>query len=128
MVYNKNDNPLYIDAYRLGRHYNSFSMFIPVCLMWWFIDYGFYGAVTVYLAWGSIERHILVFHSHQLLRTQRQRFFIHYLPLIILSIYLLALPYLIYLYTFCVLLLPFICLGYLPELWPKILFCKEKRQ
>ena len=84
------DNPLYIDAYRLGGHYNSFSMSIPICLMWWFIDYGFYGAITVYLAWGSIERHILVFHSHQLLRTQRQRFFIHYLPLIIISIYLLG--------------------------------------
>jgi hypothetical protein len=84
------DNPLYIDAYRVGGESNSFSMSIPVCLMWWFIDYGFFGAISVFLAWASIERHILVFHHHQLLRTQRQRFFIHYLPLIIISVYLLG--------------------------------------
>jgi hypothetical protein len=83
------DNPLYIDAYRFGGGTNSFSISIPVCLMWWFIDYGFYGAITVFLAWASIERHILVFH-YQLLGTQRQRFFIHYLPLIIISIYVLG--------------------------------------
>jgi hypothetical protein len=83
------DNPLYIDAYRLGGFKNSFSISPSICLMWWFIDYGFYGAITVFLAWGSIERHILVFH-HQFLRTQRQRFFIHYLPLILISIYLLG--------------------------------------
>jgi hypothetical protein len=84
------DNPLYIDTFRFGGHKNSFLMSIPVCLMWWFIDYGFYTAISVFLAWASIERHILVFHSRQLLRTQRQRFFIHYLPLIIISIYLLG--------------------------------------
>ena len=58
--------------------------------MWWFIDYGFYGAITVFLAWGSIERHILVFHHHRFLRTQKQRFLIHYLPLILISIYVLG--------------------------------------
>jgi hypothetical protein len=81
------DDPLYIDAYRFGGNANSFPMSVPVCLMWWFIDYGFYGAITVFLAWASIERHILVFH-HQLVRTRRQQFFIHYLPLIIISIYI----------------------------------------
>jgi hypothetical protein len=84
------DNPLYIDAYRFGGHKNSFPISSSICLMWWFIDYGFYGAITVFLAWGSIERHILVFHHHQLLRTPRQKFFIHYLPLIIISIYMLG--------------------------------------
>ena len=83
------DNPLYIDAYRFGGHGNSFHMSIPVCLMWWFIDYGFYGAITVYLAWGSLERHVLVFH-HRLLRTSRQKFFFHYIPLTVISIYLLG--------------------------------------
>jgi hypothetical protein len=37
-------------------------------------------------------------------------------------------PYLFYLYTFVVFLLPFICLVNLPELWPKLLFFKPKRQ
>ena len=83
------DNPLYIDAYLYGGHRNSFAISTPVCLMWWLVDYGFYGAITVFLAWGSLERHLLVFHN-QLFRTQRQRFFLHYLPLIIISIYMLG--------------------------------------
>ena len=81
------DNTLYIDAYRLGGHQNSFHMFPSICLMWWMFDYGFYGAITVFLAWGSIERHILVFHR-QLIRTRRQKVFVHYLPLLFISIYL----------------------------------------
>ena len=241
------DNPLYIDAYRFGGYGNSFSITIPICLMWWFIDAGFYGAINVFLARGSIERHILVFHYHQFLRTKRQRLLIHYLPLTLISIYLLgfyigviffppctntfdftliscglspcyenvsylntwdyigngifctfietissvalivrvlwqkrrarqrvswrrhrkmafqllsisclsltivfpqsliiviqqvggsstggfgagAEPYFFYLYTFVVFFLPFICLGSLPELWPKLLFFLPKRQ
>ena len=82
------DNPLYIDANRMGGSQNSFPMVPSVCLMWWLFDYGAYGAITVFLAWGSIERHILVFHHHQLLRTARQKFVVHYLPLIVLSVYM----------------------------------------
>ena len=82
------DNPLYIDAYRLGKTRNSFTLVPSICLMWWFFDYGVYGSINVFLALGSFSRHILVFHQRQLLRTARQRFFIHYLPLIILSLYL----------------------------------------
>ncbi len=82
------DDPFYIDAYRFGGNANSFPMTAPICLMWWLMDYGFYGAITVFLAWGSIERHILVFHSNQLLGTKRQRLLIHYLPLTIVGIYI----------------------------------------
>jgi hypothetical protein len=241
------DNPLYIDAYRLGGNKNSFPMVASICLMWWVFDYGFYGAITVFMAWGSIERHILVFHHH-LLRTRRQKLIVHYFPLLIISIYLFGFyigvivfppcqntfdfealacglspcyndiaylstwdylfngivcasieticsvallvrvlwqkrrarqpvnwrkhrkmafqllsiscltltivipqslivivghlggeasanfgadvdPYLFFLYTFVVFLMPFICLGSLPELWPKLLFlvCKKRR-
>ncbi|CAF0790341.1 unnamed protein product [Adineta ricciae] len=84
------DDPLYIDAYRFGGGKNSFTMTPSICLMWWFIDYGFYGAMSVLLAWGSFERHILVFHHHQLLRTRKQRFLVHYLPLIIIITYTLV--------------------------------------
>ena len=239
-------NPLYIDANRMGGVINSFPLTPSICLMWWLVDYGFYGAITVFLAWGSIERYILVFHQRQLLGTRRQRFFLHYLPLIILSVYLPVFytvvilfppckntfdfeslacglapcyrdvpflnlwdyvihgiicsaietgfsivlmirvfmqkrgarrpllwrrhrkmafqlisvtclsfttavptllsvvirqvggpsmadfgivlePYLLYLYTYLALLLPFICCGYLPELWPKICFLSRER-
>lgn len=84
------DNPLYIDAYRFGGFANSFPMTPSICLMWWIFDYGFYGAITVFLAWGSIERHLLVFHQQRCLRTRQQQFLLHYLPLILLSVYLLA--------------------------------------
>ena len=84
------DNPLYIDAHRGGTELNSFTMKPSICLVWWFVDNGFYGAIGVFLAWGSFERHILVFHQRQLLRTVRQRFYLHYLPLIILFIYLIG--------------------------------------
>jgi hypothetical protein len=40
------------------------------------------------MLWASIERHILIFHR-SILNTQRKRFIIHYLPLIILPLYLL---------------------------------------
>ena len=53
------DNPLYIDAHRFGDTQNSFSLRPSICLMWWFFDYGAYGAITVFLAWGSFSRHIL---------------------------------------------------------------------
>ena len=82
------DNPLYIDVNRLDGNHNSFTMVPSICLLWWLLEYGFFGSITVFLAWGSFERHILVFHQRQLLRTARQRFVIHYLPLILLSVYL----------------------------------------
>ena len=39
-----------------------------------------------------------------------------------------TIPYFVYLYAFFIFLLPFICLGTLPELWPKILFFRPKQQ
>ncbi|CAF0833680.1 unnamed protein product [Adineta ricciae] len=84
------DNPLYMDAYRLGGNMNSFTLTPGICLMWWFIDVGFYGAISVLLAWGALERHILVFHHHRLLRTRKQRLWIHYFPLVIISLYILV--------------------------------------
>jgi len=83
------DNSLYLDGWRIG-HGNSFPSSSNVCLLWWFIDYGFYGAISVFLLWASFERHILVFHRRRFLSTKRQIFYIHYFPLIILSIYLIG--------------------------------------
>jgi hypothetical protein len=83
------DNSLYLDGWRTG-HGNSFPSSPSVCLLWWFIDYGFYGAISLFLLWASFERHILVFHRRRLLGTTCKIFYIHYLPLIILSIYLIS--------------------------------------
>lgn len=59
------------------------------CLIWWFLDFTLYSTQTVILAWASIERHILVFHN-QILSTPRKRIYYHYLPLIVLLIYLIC--------------------------------------
>ncbi|CAF1405392.1 unnamed protein product [Adineta ricciae] len=83
------DNSFYLDGWRLG-HGNMRLSTPSFCLLWWFIDYGFYGAVSVFLVWASLERHILIFHRRQLLGTQRKVFYVHYLPLILLSVYLLG--------------------------------------
>jgi len=69
---------------RSGRVWLSSPIF---CLIWWFIDDSLYSIQTVILAWASIERHILIFHS-KYVKTRKQKIFYHYLPPIILMIYL----------------------------------------
>ena len=88
-VINVIDNSLYLDAYRhQGR--SSFPPSPFVCLLWIYVDYGFYGAVTVFLAWASFERHILIFHYHRFLRSKIKRILFHYLPLCLLLIYMIG--------------------------------------
>jgi hypothetical protein len=83
------DNPLYLDGFlHCGR--SSFPSSPVVCLIWLFVDYGVYGAITVFLAWASFERHILVFHYHQFMETKFKRILFHYIPLGILLIYMIG--------------------------------------
>lgn len=58
------------------------------CMIWWFLDYSLYTTQTVILAWASIERHLLIFHSH-LMSTRRKRFLYHYLPPALLVLYMM---------------------------------------
>jgi hypothetical protein len=81
------DNSLYLDAY-LHHGSNSFHSSPAICLIWWFVEYGVYGAVTVFLTWASFERHILIFYHNRLLGTRLKRIIFHYIPLGFISIYL----------------------------------------
>ena len=83
------DNSLYLDGWRVANG-NSFPLSPGICLLWWFIDYGFYGAISIFLVWASFERHILIFHRRQVFNTKRKIFFIHYVPIIFLSLYLIG--------------------------------------
>jgi len=83
------DNPLYLDAY-LHNGRSSFHSSSTICLIWLFVDYGVYGAITIFLTWASFERHILIFHHNQLLGTKLKRIIFHYTPLGILSIYMMG--------------------------------------
>lgn len=69
---------------RAGRVLSPTPIF---CLIWWLFDDCLYNIQTLVLAWASIERHILIFHSKYII-TSRQKLFYHYLPPIILIIYL----------------------------------------
>ncbi|CAF0948554.1 unnamed protein product [Adineta ricciae] len=73
----------FIDFYRTG-HVSVFTRVF--CFTWTYIDYAVYVVITLLVAWGAIERHILVFH-HNLLRTRKARFFLHYLPIFMVTIY-----------------------------------------
>jgi hypothetical protein len=81
------DNPFFLDAY-LQRGPSSFASSPAICLLWWFVDYGVYGAITVFMAWAAFERHLLIFYPHRCFNTRRKRIFFHYAPLTILSLYL----------------------------------------
>ncbi|CAF0975202.1 unnamed protein product [Rotaria sp. Silwood1] len=56
------------------------------CAIWSFIDSGLYVTQMMLFCWATIERHILIFHSRWVM-TKKKRFFIHYLPLILLLLY-----------------------------------------
>ncbi|CAF3230992.1 unnamed protein product [Rotaria socialis] len=59
------------------------------CTLWVFIDWGLYFTQTILFAWATIERHIFIFHDRWV-STKKKRFLVHYLPLIILTLYCLT--------------------------------------
>ena len=75
------DIPSYIIFLRFGHAWLQTPIF---CYIWVFVDVGLYNMLLLIMAFAGIERHILVFHSGWLL-TQKKRFFIHYLPLTIIT-------------------------------------------
>jgi hypothetical protein len=77
------DFPFQITYYHYGVVMPSSDGF---CLWWNFWDYSISGAPLFVMAWGSIERHILIFHN-SLMNTRRRRIFFHILPMLSVCIY-----------------------------------------
>ncbi|CAF1086772.1 unnamed protein product [Adineta steineri] len=72
-------------------YFRSYQSFIPspiFRLIWGYLDWAFFAVQLFLYTWVTIERHILIFHDH-LLSTRKKRFFIHYLPPAIITIYAL---------------------------------------
>lgn len=69
-------------------------------LIWTYIDYTIFNCQTMLFAWTTIERHILVFHNRWV-STRKKRFFVHYLPIIIILMYCFCYYSIIYLVPFC---------------------------
>jgi hypothetical protein len=79
------DIPFYLSFLHLGVVQPSAPF---VCLLWWFMDKGLYNGFTIIMAWSSIHRYLSIYHD-RLFLNQKKRFLFHYLPLIILLLYIL---------------------------------------
>ncbi len=79
------DIPFYLSFLHLGLVHPSISI---LCLIWWFVSIGLYTGCIIIMAWGSIERYLLIFHN-RLFLNRNKRFLFHYLPFIILLVYIL---------------------------------------
>ena len=80
---------------RLGRIVPATT---SLCLIWQFLDYGFWFGDLFLKLWAAIERHILIFHS-TLLKNRHRRCLFHYLPLAVFTLYCpLVYVYLIFFY------------------------------
>jgi hypothetical protein len=58
------------------------------CMIWQWYDDILSSGFNVLMFWASIERTLLIFHSH-FYNTARHRLFLHYLPLITIIVYLI---------------------------------------
>ena len=57
-----------------------------MCVLWQYMDYGFWYADLSLKLWASIERHMLIFHAN-VLNTKARRLLLHYLPLALFTFY-----------------------------------------
>ncbi|CAF1172750.1 unnamed protein product [Adineta ricciae] len=77
------DVPSYIVVLSTGYVWLAFPWF---CNIWSFVSFGLFDMIAILMALGSMERHILVFHSSWMNST-RNRFLFHYLPLTLVTFY-----------------------------------------
>lgn len=80
------DMSLYLKYLHLG--YVS-PQTTAMCFIWWYVDITFYDTIVILLAWTSLERHILIFHS-KLVSTTIKLWIFHYIPMILFLIYPLS--------------------------------------
>ncbi|CAF0897415.1 unnamed protein product [Adineta steineri] len=83
LVLELTDTIWFIHFYRTG---SALSLTREFCLAWAYIDASLFVSVSLQMSWATIERHIIIFHSN-LFATKRKRFFFHYLPLFIVSVW-----------------------------------------
>ncbi|CAF1463143.1 unnamed protein product [Rotaria sordida] len=79
------DIPFHLNFLHLGIVQPSIPF---ICILWWFMDLGLYNGFTIIMAWSSFHRYLFIFHD-RLFLPGKKRFVFHYLPLIILLLYIL---------------------------------------
>lgn len=75
--------PFIADYYHNKIVFSSTNAF---CIWWTWWEYSLNGLLLFLMAWGSIERHILVFHR-SLVNTRRKRIIFHFIPTFISGCY-----------------------------------------
>jgi hypothetical protein len=75
--------PLAMAYYQRGEVIPATSVF---CTWWDWWEYGSNGVLRFTVAWGSVDRHLLVFYN-SLMPTRRSRFVLHILPMLITCSY-----------------------------------------
>ena len=70
------------------------------CAIWGFLDWLLYVAHTMLFGWATIERHILIFRDG-CVSTEKKRFLVHYLPIILLVLYLFIFYIVMYFFPPC---------------------------
>lgn len=80
------DIPWIIHFYRIDQISLQTKTF---CMVWVYIDETSAITTTILFSWATIERHILIFHDRWV-STQKRIFFVHYLPIILLSVYCIS--------------------------------------
>ncbi|CAF1141075.1 unnamed protein product [Adineta ricciae] len=83
LIYQSTTVPFMLHFYRVGYSWKITPAFAN---FWTFIDNSSFTSVLIGFAWATIERHILIFH-HSWMTTKRQRFFVHYLPFMLVLTY-----------------------------------------
>ena len=86
LIYQVVDIPVHLQYFKTGLVWPSVPL---LCLIWWFIDYGFFFVNLSLLMWASIERHIIIFHQ-SLLNTRLKRILFHYFPLTSIVLFILT--------------------------------------
>lgn len=56
------------------------------CVWWNLLDYSIGGSLIYVMAWGSIERHFIVFH-HSLFTNYRRQLIFHFIPMLSAALY-----------------------------------------
>lgn len=68
------------------NHNRTWARSAIFCQIWTYIDWSLYVTQTFLFAWGTVERHIFIFH-HQWTDNATKRVFLHYIPLIFIVLY-----------------------------------------
>jgi len=97
LIYELADVPLTLYYYRFS---DTWTFSLSFAHYWTFIDYTCYTAHLIAFAWASVERHILIFHTPWV-ATKKKRFFVHYLPIIILTVYCFTYYFGFIVFPFC---------------------------